>query len=155
MPPLEQIHPMVVHFPIVFVLSLLAIDLWSAVRGLDLGRGGGAGNLAAGVAVLAGLAALVAFVFGDQAYDIAVAHGTPMAPLEAHEGLGTPTAFLILGWGVLRGLIWWLSVPVGAGRRWLAVLVDAVLVGMILTTAWYGGRLVYEFGVAVQPAAGG
>jgi len=151
---LAQIHPMIVHFPIVFVLMLAAFDLVAMSRGADLTSRSTTANISASLAVLAGLSAIIAFVFGDIAYDTAVARGFPEARLEMHEGLGTWTAIVVAVWAVVRIALWW------RGRRMMrnfsVGIAGAEVVGacLVLATAYFGGQLVYEFGVNVAHAAG-
>jgi uncharacterized membrane protein len=152
---LERIHPAIVHFPIVFVITLFVVDLAAALRARSLSAGTSWGNPSALLAGAAGVFAFLAFLFGDQAYDIALAAGTPEGLLESHEGLGTFTAFAVLGWAVLRAIAWWRRVDLGGNRAWGVVAADAVLVGCIVTTAWLGGGLVFDHGIAVAKAVTG
>ena len=87
--PIEQFHPIVVHFPIVFFLSLVALDAVALLRKTPIDGRGGVANLSVGLAVLAGLAAVAAFTFGDAALDVALASGVAESRLETHQFLGT------------------------------------------------------------------
>ena len=60
--PLQHIHPMLVHFPIVFFLTLAAFDVIAAFRGTEIGGRSRAGTISFGLALLAGLSAIAAFV---------------------------------------------------------------------------------------------
>ncbi|SMF76932.1 Uncharacterized membrane protein [Tistlia consotensis] len=145
--PLSQLHPMVVHFPIVFLLCLGVFDLVCLVRGSSISGRSCTAALSTGLAVLAGVAAGVTFLLGDMAFDIAVAHGMPEAKLEQHEGLGTWTAILALTWAVLRALAWWRGLSLEGGRKPAVVVLEIALVGMVVATAYFGGKLVYDLGV--------
>lgn len=153
--PIEQIHPLAVHFPIVFVLSLAAFDIVVIIRGSQIGGRGAVANLSAGLAALAGLAATVAYIFGDIAFDIAIAAGTPIAQLELHEELGTATAIVIGVWAIIRVGVWLRRVPLTGGRAAGIAVIEIGIAGLIITTAYFGGQLVYEFGVGVLRSAGG
>ncbi|MCB1744797.1 MAG: hypothetical protein KDK91_30810 [Gammaproteobacteria bacterium] len=153
--PIEQLHPIAIHFPIVLAFVLLAMDSYAALRGRALTAGTCIGDVATTMAGAAAVFALIAFVLGDQAYDIAMAANGPVAALETHEGLGSAAAFAILAWGVLRVLARWRALPISGGRVWLAVAVDLVLCALVVAAAWYGGRLVYDFGVAVSRSVSG
>jgi len=155
MPPIEQIHPLAVHFPIVFFLTLACFDLVALARGVAIGGRGAAANVSVGLAVLAGLAAIAAYAFGDVALDIAKAAGAPAAPLELHEDLGTSTAALLVAWAVLRSSAWWRRTPLSGLRGTVVVVLEILGSLLVVTTAYFGGRLVYEFGVGVAHAAGG
>ncbi len=152
--PVQLIHPAIVHFPIVFVLSLFAVDSFALARGLPLTSGTELGRASMVLAAFAALFAILAFVFGDQAYDIARAAGTSVVVLEPHEELGTITAVAVIIWGVLRGFIYWRGFSLNGSRSGIVVFADFVLVGLILITAFYGGQLVYEHGIAVMTSKG-
>jgi uncharacterized membrane protein len=153
--PIQLIHPAAVHFPIVFVLSLFAVDGFALARDLPLTSHSGLGRASIVLVIFAGISAIVAYVFGDQAFDIARASGTKLSVLEAHEEMGTATATAVAVWGLLRGFAFWRGLSISGARSGAVVLVELVLVGLILTTAFYGGQLVYEHGVAVTTHRGG
>ena len=151
--PIEQLHPIVVHFPIVFFLSLAALDTFALFRNSSIDGRGGIANLSAGLAVLAGLAAVAAYSFGDAALEVAQANGISEARLETHELLGTTTAIALAFWGLARAFFWWRRLPMDKGKVWGVVLVELAFSSLIITTAYYGGQLVYEFGVNVAISA--
>lgn len=151
----ELIHPMIVHFPIVLVICLFVLDTYAASRGQPVAANGPIGNASVTLAIAAGIFAVIAFVFGDQAYDIAVAAGrAPAGILEMHQDLGTATAFAIGGWAVIRTFLWWRAIPIGRRLRLATASIEGLLVAAVVVTAWYGGQLVYDYGVAVSAAAG-
>lgn len=152
---LETIHPMIVHFPIVLVFCLLALDAYAAWRGKLSSNDSPIANASVILAVAAGVFAIIAFMFGDQAYDIAISAGrAPRDILEMHQGLGTFTAWAIAAWAVIRIILWWRRFPIGSSLRLAVVGVEALLVILVIATAWYGGQLVYDYGVAVNMAVG-
>lgn len=152
---LAEIHPVIVHFPIVFFLSLVAFDTVTAVRGAPLAGRTSTGNISTGLALLAGLSAVVAFAFGDLAYDIARSAGYNETQLEIHEELGTWTAILLATWAVVRAYIWWRGAAL-VNRVRLAVLgIEFGGAALIITTAYFGGYLVYDLGVNVARASVG
>lgn len=150
--PLEQLHPIVVHFPIVLTLSLAFLDIIAFARGVPLGGRGAYANLSAGIATVAGLSALAAFSLGDAALDIALARNVDPAILENHQDFGTFTAFALVIWGALRALAWWRRIDISGTRTYVVLGVEVVFVFLILAVAYFGGQLVYEFGVNVMPA---
>jgi len=147
--PIEQFHPIIVHFPIVFFLSLAALDTIALFGNMPIDGRGGVANLSAGLAVLAGLAAGVAYMFGDAAVDVAMAGGITEARVETHELLGTATAVALALWALARAYIWWRRLPIDNGKRWGVVLVELAFSILVIATAYYGGQLVYDFGVNV------
>jgi uncharacterized membrane protein len=152
--PIEQLHPVAVHFPIVLMLSLAVLDIVAVARGVRLDGRGAYANLSTGIAAALGLFALLAFSLGDAALDIAVSRNVDPAILETHQDLGTFAAFALAIWGALRAFAWWRGIDISGNRRYLVLAVEIALVVLILTVAYFGGQLVYEFGVNVAPAAG-
>ncbi len=154
MPPIEQLHPIAVHFPIVFVLSLAVFDIAAVMRGAHIGGRGAVANVSTGIATLAGLGALVAYIFGDIAFDIAKAVGSHAAQLELHEEFGTFTAGVVVVWSIIRLATWWRLVPLGSGRAAAVMTAEIAIAVLVITTAYFGGSLVYEYGVGVARLTG-
>lgn len=151
---LELIHPMIIHFPIVLAMGLFALDACASMRDASLARGTAMGVASLTLAVSAGLFAILAYVFGDQAYDIALATGkAPDALLEMHQELGTATAVALVVWATVRAYAWMRGAPLDGGRRLALTAIEGGLVLAVLATAWYGGQLVYDHGVAVIAAS--
>ena len=148
--PIEHIHPMLVHFPIVLFTLTLLID-----SGLVFIR---QGDLAARRCLtLAGLAtlgigllfAILAAVFGDMALDIAVDKGFDRDPLEEHEGLAGATITLFGLLALVQIIAVWRSIPLSGNRGKAFVAVMAIGFGLLVSTAYHGGELVYGLGVNV------
>lgn len=154
MPPLEQFHPMFVHFPIVLILGLALFDLVLLARRVEIGAESGAANLSTGLAVLGGLSAIVAFIFGDMAFDVAVQAGQSVEQLDLHQELGTMTAIAVAIWGAVRGLGRWRRVTLMVRRMALVAAVECGLALLVVATAYFGGRLVYDLGIGVSATAG-
>lgn len=146
--PLEHLHPMIVHFPIVLALLAICSDLWW----LGSGRPeSGLIRLQTGTVLLSlgAVMAVVAFALGDIAYDIAVTKGAPEAMLESHEGWGTTTTIVFAVAAALRALLWLRGLDAKPAGRIAAILPTAVVAVMVLVTAYFGGHLVYDLGVNV------
>ncbi len=152
--PLEQIHPFVIHFPIAFFLSLFLLDLYAWAKRIPLDGRGGMANLSAGLALVAGIGATIAAIFGSLALGVATSSGVPEALTEPHETLGGITASAFAIWGLVRIFVWWRKFALGKGIIAGIILVELALSILIVITAFYGGQLVYEFGVNVAPPAG-
>jgi uncharacterized membrane protein len=153
--PIAQLHPIVVHFPIVFFLTLAAFDTVTLIRGSAISGRSCAATISAGLAVLAGLSAIAAYFAGDLAYDAAISSGVAAATLETHESLGTWTAVFIVIWSLLRSYSWWRGLGIEGGRKTAAVAIEIAGSLLIIAAAYFGGQLVYELGVNVSRAAGG
>jgi len=151
--PIEHIHPMLVHFPIVFFLTLAALDSVAVFRGASITGRSAVGNIAAGLAVLSALGAISAFALGDAALEIAQAGGFMSEVGEIHETLGTVTVVLFSAWAALRVYLWMKDITISGAKVWMMLLVEAGGAAIVLTTAFYGGTLVYELGVNVARAA--
>jgi uncharacterized membrane protein len=150
--PIQLVHPTIVHFPIVFLLTALVLDCVAMMRGGDLGGAALLSRVSAGALTLAAAFGIAAFLFGDVAYDSAVAAGFPEAALETHEGLGTATMAILVALALLRLFARWRGIRLSGGRGWLVALGTLAATGIMLTAAYHGGQLVYELGVNVAAA---
>jgi len=148
---LAHIHPMLVHFPIVLVMIAFLFDayrvLCSASAATVRPKGPDVGTI---LMVLAGVAAIAAFIFGDLAYDIAVEHGFREAQLESHEGWGTTTTITLVIIALVRIVMWWRGLNAGRRGRLFAAALTAAGTVMVVVTAYFGGQLVYDLGVNVM-----
>ncbi len=146
---LAHIHPMIVHFPIVLIMTAFLFDAARLVRGAPAaeGRSFDTGTV---LAALAGLAAVVAFIFGDLAYDVAVEKGFTEMQLEGHEGWGTTTTIVLAAIAVVRLGMAMRGMNNGPRGRLFAAATTAAGSVMVLVTAYFGGQLVYELGVNVM-----
>ena len=152
---IELLHPMIVHFPIVFTLSLFLFDLLAVSRGWSMGRHSPAGVASLSLAIAGGATAALAYFLGDIAYEIAqTEQGVGESLLERHEEFGSITALLLVIWAVLRLALWWRDHGDGRAARLGGLAVEAVLAGLVMATAFYGGSLVFEHGIAVSQLAG-
>ena len=147
--PSYLIHPMIVHFPIVLFLLLPLVDAYALVGGRDLAERSCVPNVALVTLLLGVLAGVVAMVFGDIAADHAVGAGFPTAPIERHEDFATTTVVCFAVLAAVRLFAYWRGIPLAGWRGWLFLLVTLVGAGLILTTAYFGGHLVYDLGVNV------
>lgn len=150
---ITEIHPMLVHFPIVLWLGAEAIAVTVLIRGGDVSARQ-YWPLTAFYALLAGsLFACLAAFFGDIALDHAVAAGFKAAPIETHEAFAITTLCIFGLHTILRLLAIWRSYPLTRMRGWMAELPGLIGVVLLLITAYLGGNLVYHLGVNVAAAA--
>lgn len=146
MPELFHLHPMAVHFPIVF----LALGLALALRDL---RGGGSACRAEAVSWLLWLGAASAWVaLGLGLLAERTAPHVPMAweTQADHEVLAWWTCGVFTALSVLRAL----QVKRGWSGRALPWLLAALWLagfGLLAGTAKKGGELVFVHGVGVAP----
>jgi len=149
---IEHIHPMIVHFPIVFFLTLAALDIIALFKGAEITGRSAIGNISAGLAVLSGISSIVAYAFGDEALEIAEAGGFSSVIAENHEALGIAVAILFTIWALIRGYLWMSQKQVSGVVKKLMVIFEIGGAALVLTTAYFGGLLVYDLGVNVSLA---
>jgi uncharacterized membrane protein len=150
----QHIHPILVHFPIVFFITLAVVDLVATARGqITTGRGA-LGNLSLGLAVAAGAFAIGAYFMGDAALEIAESGGFHSDIAEIHEGLGEITAAAFAIWALIRLGFWWRDLRLSGGSALAVSLIEVAGAVLVVATAYYGGQLVYDLGVNVAHAAG-
>lgn len=149
MPASYLIHPMLVHFPIVLFLSVPLIDAFILIRGGDLSARSCLPDVALAVLVAGVTAGLAAIMFGYIAADHAAALGFPTAPVEQHEGFATTTVSVFAVLAAIRAHTRWRGISLAGMRGWLFVAATAIGAVLVITTAYFGGHLVYDLGVNV------
>jgi uncharacterized membrane protein len=146
------IHPMLVHFPIVFLITALAADIILLLTKKDLAGRQCLPMIGLSALLLGTLAAGLAAIFGDIALDQAISLGFPTGPLETHETLALITIAVFSIHCLLRLLALWRRHPLRGFLGWISALPGIVGVVLLIFTAYYGGELVYHFGVNVAAA---
>lgn len=140
---LENIHPLVVHFPIAFLTSFFLIEIIASFRSKPHYQ-----QLASLLLYLGTMTAVLTVVAGFIAAS-SVAHGDNVhLIMEKHEFLGVTTLILAL---VLSG---WRAANKGeqlkgAGKN-LFLLLSALMCLSMSLGADLGGLMVYKYGVAVK-----
>ena len=143
------IHPMLVHFPIVLLITAFAIDIIVLSIKKDLTSRQCLPMIALSSLILGTLAAGLAAIFGDIAFDKAVSLGFPSGPIETHETLALITITVFGLYCLWRLLALWRRYPLRGLIGWVSVLPGMAGVVLLIITAYYGGELVYHFGVNV------
>jgi len=146
---IAHIHPMLVHFPIVLFITAVVLDAYIISRGSDLGRRDCLVMTAFGALAIGLVFALGAAFFGDIALDKAVDAGFSADPLEEHELLATLTIGIFFVLALVQGFVLWRRRSLTGGRGWLFALAGLAGLGLLISTAYHGGNLVYELGVNV------
>jgi len=145
-----NLHPLVVHFPIVLLFAAVMVDIVYAVfeRPAWLAPGG------ASLSVAGALAAVAAYLTGNQAGTTVYIPGMAHPAVDSHE----TWALVTTGYFVLAVCIRWSARFVGfpGSRRQRVWLVIGGLVGLLLLfqTSERGARLVFKYGVGVIAAPG-
>jgi uncharacterized membrane protein len=146
------IHPMLVHFPIVLLITACAMDIILLSMKKDLTSRQCLSMVALAALLLGTLAAGLAAIFGDIALDRAISLGFPPGPLETHETFALITIAVFSVHCLLRLLALWRRIPLRGSIGWISALPGMVGVVLLIFTAYYGGELVYHFGVNVAAA---
>ena len=147
--PITEVHPMLVHFPIVLWICAEVMAVIILLRGGDLSARQH-WPLTAFYALLGGtLFACLAAFFGDIALDHAVAAGFPTHPLEIHQAFALTTLGIFGLHAILRLLAIWRRYALAGLRGWMAELPGLIGIVLLIFTAYYGGELVYHLGVNV------
>ena len=144
-----HIHPMLVHFPIVFVLTLAVLDVAATIAGKSVTGRSALGNASTALAVLAALFAIVTYAFGDMALDIAESTGWSSETAEIHEHLGMATTAVLVVWAAVRLFAWLRNARLPGWARTMVPLVELGGAAAVVVTAYFGGQLVYNLGVNV------
>jgi len=144
-----HIHPMLVHFPIVFVLTLAVLDLVATLRGKSVTGRSALGNASTALAVLAALFAMATLAFGDMALEIAESTGWSSETAEIHEHLGMATTAILVVWAAIRLFAWLRNAHLPGWARAIVPVVEVGSAAVVLVTAYFGGELVYNLGVNV------
>ncbi|MBI1194499.1 MAG: DUF2231 domain-containing protein [Gammaproteobacteria bacterium] len=146
----EHVHPMLVHFPIVFLLTAAVIDaLIIFIHDGDLSARQCLVRVGLATLLFGTAFAVIAAVFGDMALDIAADKGFDKAPLEEHAGLAGLTIAVFGLLALIQLVAIWRGMRLSGkyGRIFLGALSLGCL--LLIVTAYHGGDLVYKLGVNV------
>jgi uncharacterized membrane protein len=140
---LWEIHPVVLHFPLAFLLAAAAADLIAMRRHREALTRFAAGLFLLGVVmgwltVAAGILAYFTVPHSDEAHELMLWHG----------GFAS-AAMLLFTW---IGHVRWRQRS-SVARPWQGVLL-AVAAVLLIAAGWLGGHLVYRDGAGVQPETG-
>jgi uncharacterized membrane protein len=145
MPDTHLFHPIVVHFTVALLMTALLFELLRLVTRKEM-----FGEVARWNMIFGGLAALVTFATGVLAESHVVIAGGAREIFERHETIGYITmilAVILLIWHIVPGRLY----------RRLYSLYLVILMAVVISLsigAYYGGRLVYDFGVGVGTKPG-
>ncbi|MDE2384232.1 MAG: hypothetical protein KGO53_06405 [Alphaproteobacteria bacterium] len=151
--PVQHIHPMLVHFPIVLVILLAGVDTFATLLGKSVTGRSTLGNVSLVLVLLSAAFALATFFFGGLALDVAEQTGFHSDIAETHEMLGTIVAVSTAAYALLRAFLWWRDARVTGAGAFLFPVLGFAASALVGVTAFYGGQLVYELGVNVTKIA--
>ena len=140
---LENLHPLVVHFPIALISLFFLLDLVGTLLSKsDWRRAAGwflySGVFFSGLTVAAGLIAADSVPHGGDVHEI----------MENHEHMGI---FVLLLATALAGWRWLAKGQINGAANTLYHIFSIILFGLLIFTADLGGLMVYGYGVAVEP----
>jgi uncharacterized membrane protein len=141
---LDNLHPLLVHFPIAFLSTFFALDLVGTITKNPESRRVATwllyfGTVAALITVIAGLIAAENVAHGSNVHDI----------MERHEQIGIAifsTTVLLSIWRIKSGIL-----PKGGANNFFLFL-SALMCLLMMLGADLGGLMVYKYGVAVEAA---
>jgi uncharacterized membrane protein len=140
-----NVHPLVIHFPIVLVMAAAVVDL------VDVAYGRSAWLKAATTTlyVTGAISLIVAYVTGTQAAATVLIPGMAHPVMTAHRQWALATMAFCLVLATLRLIL--LRGDGGRSRRLRVALLGVGLVSVVLIqqTAERGARLVYEYGTGI------
>lgn len=140
-----NVHPMIVHFPIVLVMVAALADLLHLVRPRMRGPAGAATSLY----LLGALSAASAYLSGRMAADSVFIPGMAHGLVDQHGSwaLATTVSFVLLA--TLRPVGWLVGLKDTRATRLLFMVLGLAVMALVQQTAERGARLVYEQGVGV------
>ncbi len=138
----SNVHPIIVHFPIAFLVGFFGLEIVGVTFRLNAAR-----QLASGLLYLGALGAVAAVAAGLIAEDL-VPHGAAVHEImEWHERLGITVAILSVGLAV------WRAVSKG-NFSGMAQALHFFLAGIVMACLLFGtdlgGLMVYQYGVGVK-----
>lgn len=140
---LERIHPMLVHFPIALLITSVFLDfLRLATKKENFERS------AFHLLFLGALSCIPAIIFGFVAEEAAHDRAHIADAMETHEALGFSTALSFIILLIIRYVF--IKIDKFSKIRPYYLIAAVIGIGLLLTTAYYGGRLVYDYGAAVS-----
>ncbi|WP_051882387.1 DUF2231 domain-containing protein [Parvularcula oceani] len=143
-----NIHPVLVHFA--YALTVVAAGLYGLALLPRFRQRPGLSAAADWSLFLAGVSVILTIAAGFQAY-YSVAHDGPShEAMTTHRNWAVPTGTLVV---LLAAWRWWRRARRPSTALSSGVIVSAALLSV---TAWWGGHLVYSYGLGVEslPEAG-
>jgi len=139
---MDNIHPLLVHFPIAFLSAFFALDLVGTIAKKPQWRSVASwflffGTIAALFTVIAGLVAASSVAHGGNVHDI----------MERHEHIGLSVlalAVVLSIWRMKSGSL------LRGGANSFFLILSALLCVLMMLGADLGGLMVYQYGVAVK-----
>ncbi len=133
---MQNIHPLFVHFPIVLALVAALFEILSLILKRESFY-----NMASGLVILTAIAAIATTITG------LVAESTVPHPDVAHPLMDTHKTIELVGGSLSIVSALWVIFLKKKARLLRTVLIVAVAISY---GGFYGGRLVYDYGIGTQ-----
>jgi uncharacterized membrane protein len=144
-----NLHPLVIHFPIVLIFVALLADGVELVHPLA-----GLQKTATALYALGAVSALTAVLTGgDASHDVFIP-GMAGPLVEDHQHWAIATTIVFIAVALVRGAVQAVGGPGGRRRRVVFFALSVVLAVLVQQTAERGARLVYQQGVGVVAGPG-
>lgn len=142
---MPNIHPLIIHFPIVLWTIAVFSDLFSLLLKKQWLR-----NSTITLYALGALAAYITVLTGENAMH---SQSIPMqgeVTASHHSDWGHYTFYSFAAYAVIRLFLFWKKWDKKTAVAWVLFIVGASGAGMVAKTADMGGKLVYKYGVGVN-----
>lgn len=140
-----NIHPMIIHFPIVLWIIAVLADLVCLFFQKNWLR-----NMAITLYIMGAIGALGAYLSGTQAIDLVSVPMQGEVTAGNHSDWGSYTFYFFTAYAAIRLFFFWKQWD---QKKWLAValiIIGMIGIGMVAQTADLGAKLVYKYGVGTQ-----
>lgn len=145
----NNLHPLIVHFPIAFFIGALAMEAMAVFRDEKFHFA------ATWMLYLGTISALIALPTGFIAEELAAQTDPRGHSAPGHELVHVHRTWMVSTTGVgvlLTGYLFWINArSKWRSQRWALLAGLVVLSAMVSMGADRGGQLVYEFGTGVNP----
>jgi uncharacterized membrane protein len=140
-----NIHPLIIHFPIVLWLVAVFFDLIFLIIKEAWIR-----KTAMALYGLGAISAFAAFLSGNQAIDIVTIPFQGEMTASNHSDWGGYTLYFFIAYSIVRAFIFWKQWDKKKIVAIALFILGTIGMGMVAKTADMGGKLVYKYGVGTN-----
>jgi len=140
-----NIHPMIIHFPIVLWLIAVLFDFVSLFRSEEW-----IGNTTLALYGLGALSALATFFSGKQAIDMVSVPFQGELTASSHSDWGHFTLYFFVIYAAVRLILFWKQLDKKKTVAIALFVLGTIGMGLVAKTADLGGKLVYKYGVGTE-----
>ena len=140
-----NIHPMLVHFPIVLLIVAVFLDLLYVIWKKDWLR-----NSVMTLFIFAALASLITYLSGRQAVDSVPVPMNAELTASYHADWAMYTLIYFSLYATIRAFVFWKKIDSKHSVAILLFLLGLAGLALLAKTADLGGKLVYKYGVGTK-----